>query len=68
MAIETVEDIIEDLADKLGVYGAHEEEGKEHEDRPCRVCFTSGLKTRLSLAFDLEAKISTMERLLKESR
>ena len=67
MSIETLDDIIEDLADKMGVYGACCEEGHESW-RDCRVCFTSGLKSRLTLALDLEAKIATMERILRESK
>jgi hypothetical protein len=67
MALETLDDIIEDLADKVGAYGSC----NEWEDNPncsCRVCFTSSLKTRLTLALDVETKIATMERILRESR
>ena len=70
MAIETLDDIIEDLADKLGIYGACRECVEESycEENRCRVCFTSGLKSRLTMALDIETKIATMERILRESR
>ena len=69
MAIETLDDIIEDLADKLSIYGVCGEGVEESycEENRCRVCFTSGLKTRLTLALELEVKIATMERLLRKS-
>jgi hypothetical protein len=67
MSIETLDDIIEDLANKMGVYGACCEEGHESW-RDCRVCFASELKTRLTLALDFETKIATMERMLRESK
>lgn len=46
MTVETLEDIVESLADQLGVYGAH----TEGETRECRVCFTSQLTERIERA------------------
>ena len=53
MSIETIEDIVEEIADKIGVYGACCGEGHESW-RDCRVCFTSGLESRLRSAFNTE--------------
>lgn len=50
--VETVEDIIEDFADKFGIYGAHDERCKEK--RPCRNCWTLDMHERLVKALDNE--------------
>jgi hypothetical protein len=53
--IETLDDIIEDLANKLGIYGAH---GRQCEDgsapRICRGCWTYNLKSRIRNAVEVE--------------
>jgi len=55
MAIETLEDIVENLADKIGVYGAHDEENEEVCDvHPCRCCWTSNLIERIWAAVRTE--------------
>ena len=37
--IETLSDVVEYLADQVGVYGAHDDEDDEAcEKKPCRVC------------------------------
>lgn len=41
--IATLEDIIESLADEMGVYGSH----VDGEQIVCRCCWTSDLKSRL---------------------
>lgn len=58
MAIETLEDLIDQLADWVGVYGAHDTD----EPRPgfspelhCRVCFVSAMQTRIRAAANVEA-------------
>lgn len=43
--VETVEDIVEELADKLGIYGAHSDICTEK--RPCRVCWVPTMHQRL---------------------
>ena len=43
--IETLDDIIEELADKLGVYGAHNDQCSDKHR--CRVCWTSDMRYRL---------------------
>lgn len=52
MPIETLDDIIEQVADKIGIYGAHDSACREN--RPCRVCFTSDFRDRLKAAFEIE--------------
>lgn len=49
MHIETVDDIVEELANFNDAYGAHVE---EHPDGQCecRVCFTLGLADRIRAA------------------
>jgi hypothetical protein len=61
MAIETLDDILEQLADWVGVYGAHDTD----EPRPgfsselhCRVCFTSTLRQRIMGAVTVEGTYS----------
>ena len=55
MAIETLEDIVENMADALGFYGAHED---DQEKRDCRVCFTTKLTSRIREAIRIERLIS----------
>ena len=55
MAIETLEDIIEELANELSIYGAHSEHSADCE---CRVCFTSQLRRRIDDAVEIERKLS----------
>lgn len=57
MPIETLDDIIEELADKLGIYGAHDE-----DDDPdyggacsCRCCWTSGMAERIKQGVRVDA-------------
>ena len=70
--IETLDDIITEIADRCGVYGAHgnrddgECEGPRGEISltPCRMCFEEILKTRILNAVEIEIKLGK----LKESR
>ncbi len=62
--IETLDDIIEDLANKLGIYGAcreHTEAGiydPRYENRcHCRCCFTSSLRDRIDAAVIVDQKL-----------
>lgn len=55
MAIETLQDITDELANRLGIYGAHTEEG---ECKPqCRMCFESDLRQRILNAIEVERKL-----------
>ncbi len=51
--IEQLDDIIEQLASMAGVYGAHDDD----EQRPCRICWTIGLKDRILAAVEIERKL-----------
>lgn len=56
--IEQLDDIVEDLANQVGVYGAHpERELASFERCNCRVCWTSGIKARLHAAVEVELKL-----------
>ncbi len=57
--IETFEDIIEELANRSGIYGAHPE-GKEESRSPChcRVCWTARLSNRIRQALEIERKLA----------
>lgn len=56
MPLETLEDVIENIADWCRVYGVHDDENDAACDtKPCRVCFTDALRTRLDAAYELEA-------------
>ncbi len=54
--IETIEDVIEDLANMYGFYGAHDD--VECEKRPCRCCWVSRLRARIEAAVEIERKLS----------
>jgi hypothetical protein len=51
--IETLEDIVEQLMNLLGVYGAHD----DGEARPCRACRASDLRERILAAVEVERKL-----------
>lgn len=48
--IETLDDVVESLADQIGVYGAHSED----EQGVCRICWTSNIKERILRAVVVE--------------
>jgi hypothetical protein len=53
--IETLDDIIEELANRIGIYGAH---GLGCEaGSTCRMCWTSGLRSRINAAVEIERKL-----------
>lgn len=55
--IETLDDIIEELADKFGIYGIGSEEGDHSAGCKCRVCFCAWLKGRIERAVEVEGKL-----------
>lgn len=58
MPIETLDDIIEQLADEIGVYGAHDEDDEDAcHIKPCRMCWTSSLHDHLIAAFKIEEQL-----------
>lgn len=56
MPIETLDDIVEELADNLCVYGAHSTECRS--GRYCRCCWTSALKERVRAAVSVERRLA----------
>jgi hypothetical protein len=60
--IETLEDIVEGLADKLKIYGAHDDwcDGTTLE-RTCRCCWTSNIQDRILRAVAVESAIHRVD-------
>ena len=65
MNIETIDDIVEDIANKLGVYGAcksNSSDGCDNDDDfCCRVGFAMILKERIYTAIENENKLKQAE-------
>ena len=58
MPLETLQDIVEYLADQANVYGAHDDENDEAcETRPCRICWTEEVTERIWRAVRLEQQL-----------
>lgn len=55
--IETLDDIVEQIADWCGAYGCGIGDGEHAEDCKCRICFTIGLKERVRKAVEVERKL-----------
>lgn len=64
MNIETIDDIVEDIANKMGVYGSCtcRDNGNE-KDLPycCRSSFTASMKERIYNALENETKLKKAE-------
>lgn len=57
--LETPDELAEDLADRLGIYGIHvDDEAKE-----CRMCFTMGMSKRIREAAENEKLLASLESL-----
>lgn len=54
MAIETLEDIVEEIMDELGIYGAHDDRCSGDS---CRCCQASGLTDRIRRAVEIESAV-----------
>ena len=53
--IETLNDVVEYLADQAGIYGAHDDDNDAAcESKPCRVCWTSDVLDRIWHAVRIE--------------
>jgi hypothetical protein len=62
MPIETLDDIIEEIADRKGVYGVCPDPTgtcSVHKNNLCRCCWTAGLRGRIEAAIEIERKLST---------
>lgn len=55
--IETLEDIIEELADKFGIYGTGPGDTAHPADCKCRICFTAWLRNRIERAVEVEQRL-----------
>jgi hypothetical protein len=62
MPLEILQDIIDELADKLGIYGAHPDDDSDAEC-DCRVCFTSSLNDRIWSAVRTEQALEAGRKL-----
>lgn len=58
MPIETLDDIVEQLADQVGIYGAHPESNTDYGPCECRCCWTMDLKERLLKASEIQRLLS----------
>ncbi len=58
--IELLDDIIEQIADWAGVYGAHRDRDADCKppDHCCRCCWTSHLKERILDAVEIESALA----------
>lgn len=62
MAIETLDDVIEYLADQAGVYGAHDDDDEpDPKGKPCRSCWTSVVRLRIEAAVEIERKLARQD-------
>ena len=57
MPIETLDDIITELADRIGVYGCGDGTDDHEDGCDCRMCFEIGLRDRIIEAIELEKSI-----------
>jgi len=55
--IETLSDVVEQIADWCNVYGVHD----DNEKKPCRCCFTSDLTERINRAVSVDEKLNRRE-------
>ena len=65
--IETLEDVVEYLANRIGIYGAHIE-FSEHSNVncACRPCWTSRVRHRIEAAIEIERKMNNEGITLKD--
>ena len=61
MALETLNDVIEWLADAGSIYGCGPEEGDHPEDCTCRICFCEEANQRIRAAIAVERKLKEVE-------
>lgn len=59
MAIETLSDIVDEILDKLGIYGAHDHSLDENNGTcNCRCCVFSELISRIRVAIDVGRRLN----------
>jgi len=59
--IETVDDIVEQVADWIGAYGAHDPERCTLK-KQCRMCFVESFRDRIVAAVQVEQKLGTIDK------
>lgn len=59
--LETPEELAEDLADQVGVYGTGTETGGHPEGCPCRICWVMGIVQRMRQAVAWEQRLAQVE-------
>lgn len=59
-SIETLDDVVEELANELGIYGSHIE---EHSDGQCecRCCWTADIKRRIRRAVEVDRRLQVVQ-------
>jgi len=58
MSIETLDDIVESVMDRLGIYGAHNDDSDIPADQcHCRCCESSSLRSRIEEAVEVDRKM-----------
>jgi hypothetical protein len=58
VSIETLDDIIEEILDALGIYGAHNDDVESDGDKcNCRCCRSSSLRQRIEAAVEVDRKM-----------
>ena len=55
--VETLDDVIEQLADWIGVYGAHDEQCTPK--KMCRCCWTALMRERIERAIEVDRKLAS---------
>jgi hypothetical protein len=59
MAIETLDDIYEEIMDGLGIYGAHDDRCEADCGYICRCCYSLMLAKRIRDAFYVDERLGT---------
>lgn len=68
MPIETVDDIVEEIMDRIGTYGACDDSQDDEstqtctDEHPCRCCAAAELRVRLDAAYEIEGKLKFVVR------
>jgi len=58
MAIETLDDIIDEILDKMGVWDGHDPDKDDSDPCNCRCCMSSNLSDRIRRAIKIEIKLN----------
>lgn len=65
--IKTLDDVISEICDVAGIYGAHDDDGSGNIDlstcgpelkKMCRICAESYLRTEIESALDIERRLA----------